>query len=66
MTCANGARPRKDACSGAGSHHGPTPMPSPPSPVPEGLVLVAALAVADDGAIVVRTSRGLGLLRPHK
>jgi probable HAF family extracellular repeat protein len=34
--------------------------------LPKGLVLVAALAVADDGAIVVRTSQGLGLLRPQK
>ena len=34
--------------------------------LPPGLVLVAALAVADDGAIVVRTQQGLGLLRPQK
>ena len=34
--------------------------------LPKDLVLVAALAVADDGAIVVRTSQGLGLLRPQK
>lgn len=34
--------------------------------VPQGVVLVAALAVADDGAIVVRTNAGLGLLRPRK
>ena len=34
--------------------------------LPKGLVLVAALAVADDGAIVVRTNQGLALLRPQK
>jgi len=34
--------------------------------LPQGVVLVAALAVADDGAIVVRTGHGLGLLRPRK
>ena len=34
--------------------------------LPKGLVLVAALAVADDGAIVVRTNQGLGLLRLRK
>lgn len=34
--------------------------------LPKGVVLVAALAVADDGAIVVRTGGGLGLLRPRK
>jgi len=34
--------------------------------LPPGLVLVAALAVADDGAIVVRTQQELGLLRPQK
>jgi probable HAF family extracellular repeat protein len=34
--------------------------------LPQDVVLVAALAVADDGAIVVRTNVGLGLLRPRK
>jgi probable HAF family extracellular repeat protein len=34
--------------------------------LPKEVVLVAALAVADDGAIVVRTNGGLGLLRPRK
>ena len=34
--------------------------------LPKDVVLVAALAVADDGAIVVRTNGGLGLLRPRK
>lgn len=34
--------------------------------LPHGVVLVASLAVADDGAIVVRTNGGLGLLRPRK
>ena len=35
--------------------------------LPKDVELVAALAVADDGAIVVRTnSQGLGLLRPRK
>lgn len=34
--------------------------------LPQDVVLVAALAVADDGAIVVRTNGGLGLLRPRK
>lgn len=34
--------------------------------LPKDLVLVAALAVADDGAIAVRTNQGLGLLRPRK
>jgi probable HAF family extracellular repeat protein len=34
--------------------------------LPKGVVLVAALALADDGAIVVRTNKGLGLLRPQK
>jgi probable HAF family extracellular repeat protein len=34
--------------------------------LPKDVVLVAALAVADDGAIVVRTNAGLGLLRPRK
>ena len=35
--------------------------------LPQDVALVAALAVADDGAIVVRTnSQGLGLLRPRK
>ena len=33
--------------------------------LPKGVELVAALAVADDGAIVVRTNGGLGLLRPR-
>ena len=34
--------------------------------LPKDVVLVAALAIADDGAIVVRTGNGLGLLRPRK
>lgn len=34
--------------------------------LPKDVVLVAALALADDGAIVVRTNGGLGLLRPRK
>lgn len=34
--------------------------------LPAGLVLLEAEAVADDGAIAVRTSAGLGLLRPRK
>ncbi|WP_229507785.1 hypothetical protein [Massilia sp. Dwa41.01b] len=34
--------------------------------LPKDVVLVAGLAVADDGAIVVRTNGGLGLLRPRK
>jgi probable HAF family extracellular repeat protein len=34
--------------------------------LPAGIALVSALAVADDGAIVVRTLNGLGLLRPRK
>ncbi|KQQ87241.1 hypothetical protein ASF77_16780 [Massilia sp. Leaf139] len=34
--------------------------------LPAGTVLTMALAVADDGAIVVRTNGGLGLLRPRK
>lgn len=34
--------------------------------LPAGTVLVTALAVADDGAIAVRTNTGLGLLRPRK
>lgn len=34
--------------------------------LPKGIELVAALAVADDGAIAVRTNQGLGLLRPRK
>lgn len=33
---------------------------------PAGLVLVRALAVADDGYIVVRTNQGLALLKPRK
>jgi probable HAF family extracellular repeat protein len=33
---------------------------------PAGVVLVRALAVADDGCIVVRTNLGLALLRPRK
>lgn len=33
---------------------------------PAGLVLVHALAVADDGCIAVRTNRGLALLKPRK
>jgi len=33
---------------------------------PAGLVLVRALAVADDGYIVVRTNVGLALLKPRK
>jgi probable HAF family extracellular repeat protein len=33
---------------------------------PAGLVLVRALAVADDGDIVVRTNTGLALLKPRK
>jgi probable HAF family extracellular repeat protein len=32
---------------------------------PAGLVLVRALAVADDGYIVVRTNQGLALLKPR-
>ena len=34
--------------------------------LPAGVVLLEAEAVADDGAIAVRTSTGLGLLRPRK
>jgi probable HAF family extracellular repeat protein len=34
--------------------------------LPPGVTLVSALAVADDGAIAVRTTAGLGLLRPRK
>jgi probable HAF family extracellular repeat protein len=34
--------------------------------LPAGIALVSALAVADDGAIVVRTTAGLGLLRPRR
>ena len=34
--------------------------------LPVGTMLTMALAVADDGAIVVRTNGGLGLLRPRK
>lgn len=34
--------------------------------LPAGVELLSALAVADDGAIVVRTRTGLGLLRPRK
>ena len=34
--------------------------------LPKDVTLLAALAVADDGAIVVRTTEGLGLLRPRK
>lgn len=34
--------------------------------LPAGIVLLEAEAVADDGAIVVRTNTGLGLLRPRK
>jgi probable HAF family extracellular repeat protein len=34
--------------------------------LPAGLVLLRALAVADDGAIAVRTNQGLGLLRPRR
>jgi hypothetical protein len=33
---------------------------------PPGLVLVRALAAADDGNIAVRTNKGLALLRPRK
>jgi hypothetical protein len=33
---------------------------------PAGLVLVRALAVADDGYIVARTNQGLALLKPRK
>jgi probable HAF family extracellular repeat protein len=34
--------------------------------LPPGVELLSALAVADDGAIAVRTRTGLGLLRPRK
>ncbi len=34
--------------------------------LPAGVVLLEAEAVADDGAIAVRTNTGLGLLRPRK
>lgn len=34
--------------------------------LPKDVELIAALAVADDGAIAVRTNQGLGLLRPRK
>lgn len=34
--------------------------------LPKGVTLIAALAVADDGGIAVRTNEGLGLLRPRK
>lgn len=33
--------------------------------LPAGIVLVAALAVADDGGIAVMTNKGLGVLRPR-
>ena len=34
--------------------------------MPAGIVMLEAEAVADDGAIAVRTNTGLGLLRPRK
>lgn len=34
--------------------------------LPPGIVLLQALAVADDGGIAVRTNQGLGLLRPRR
>jgi len=39
---------------------------STPSCTTAGLVLVRALAVADDGYVVVHTNQGLALLKPRE
>ncbi|MFC5480436.1 hypothetical protein [Massilia suwonensis] len=49
-----------------GPGYGPVDLNQRVKDLPAGIRLVAALAVADDGAIAVRTNSGLGLLRPRK
>ncbi|MGX4643276.1 hypothetical protein [Massilia sp. SYSU DXS3249] len=48
------------------SSYGPVDLNARVPDLPKGVVLVSALAVADDGGIAVRTNQGLGLLRPRK
>jgi len=49
-----------------GSGYGPVDLNTRVKDLPAGVELINALAVADDGAIAVRTNKGLGLLRPRK
>jgi len=49
-----------------GPGYGPVDLNERVKDLPAGVELVSALAVADDGVIVVRTRNGLGLLRPRK
>ena len=49
-----------------GGAYGPVDLNTRVPGLPPGLELSAALAVADDGAIAVRTGQGLELLRPRK
>lgn len=49
-----------------GRGYGPVDLNTRVKNLPARIVLLTALAVADDGAIAVRTTAGLGLLRPRK
>lgn len=49
-----------------GPGYGPVDLNTRVKDLPAGIVLLEAEAVADDGAIAVRTNTGLGLLRPRK
>lgn len=49
-----------------GPGYGPVDLNTRVKDLPAGIVLESARAVADDGAIVVHTANGLGLLRPRK
>ena len=48
------------------SSYGPVDLNTRVKDLPKDVELVSALAVADDGGIAVRTSKGLGLLRPRR
>lgn len=49
-----------------GPGYGPVDLNTRVKNLPAGIVMLEAEAVADDGAIAVRTNTGLGLLRPRK
>ena len=49
-----------------GRDYGPVDLNTRVKDLPAGIELLEAVAVADDGAIAVRTRTGLGLLRPRK